>query len=74
VVHAVGLVAVAWHLAAALPDGLEAAGVIATHEGRRSTRMLAVVIGLCLLALTAQLTGWLGTGAGTFWPIAVVPG
>ncbi|MFN7698619.1 MAG: hypothetical protein ACK6CU_00140 [Deltaproteobacteria bacterium] len=74
VVHAVGLVAVAWHLAAALPDGLEAAGVIATLEGRRSTRMLAVVIGLCLLALTAQLTGWLGTGAGTFWPIAVVPG
>lgn len=74
VLHAVGLAAVAWHLAAALPDGLEAAGVVSTPEGRRSTRIVTLVIGLCLFVLTAQLTGWLGTGTGTFWPIDVVPG
>lgn len=74
VASAFGLAAVAWHLAAALPDGLEAAGVVSTPEGRRSTRIVTVVIGLCLFVLTAQLTGWLGTGTGTFWPIDVVPG
>lgn len=73
VVHAIGLFAVAWHLAAALPDGLEAIGLLDTVEGRRAARALSVVIGLCLYALTAQLVGWLGTGLGTFWPIAVVP-
>lgn len=74
VLHAVGLAAVAWHLAAALPDGLEAAGVVSTPEGRRSTRIVTVVIGVCLFVLAAQLVGWLGTGAGTFWPIQVIPG
>jgi hypothetical protein len=74
VLHAIGLAAVAWHLAAALPDGLEAAGVVSTPEGRRSTRIVTLVVGLCLFVLCAQLVGWLGTGAGTFWPIQVVPG
>ncbi len=74
VLHAIGLAAVAWHLAAALPDGLEAAGVVSTPEGRGSARIVTVVIGLCLFVLTAQLTGWLGTGTGTFWPIDVVHG
>lgn len=73
VLHAFGLAAVAWHLAAALPDGLEAAGVVSSAEGRRSTRLVTLVVGLCLFVLTAQLVGWLGTGTGTFWPISVVP-
>jgi hypothetical protein len=74
VIHAIGLAAVGWHLAAALPDGLEAAGIVSSPEGRRSTRIVTLVIGLCLFVLTAQLTGWLGTGTGTFWPIDVVRG
>ncbi len=74
VLNAVGLGAIAWHLAAALPDGLEAAGVVSSPEARASTRTVTLVIGVCLFVLTAQLTGWLGTGTGTFWPIDVVPG
>ena len=73
VVHAFGIAAVAWHLAAALPDGLEAAGVITTPEGRRSARTVGVTIGVCGFVVLAQLVGWLGTGTGTFWPITVVP-
>jgi len=73
VLHAFGLGAVAWHLAAALPDGLEAAGLTSSTEARRSTRIATIVVGLCLFVLTAQLVGWLGTGTGSFWPIAVVP-
>lgn len=73
VVNAVGLAAVAWHLAAALPDGLEAGGIVTTPDGRRSARIVTLVVGLCLFVLTAQLTGWLGTGTGTFWPISVIP-
>lgn len=74
VVHAVGIGAVAWHLAAALPDGLEAAGVFSSAEGRKSARIVTAVAGVCLFVLFAQLAGWLGTGTGTFWPIAVVRG
>jgi hypothetical protein len=48
--------------------------VVSTPEGRRSTRIVTVVIGVCLFVLAAQLVGWLGTGAGTFWPIQVIPG
>lgn len=73
VLHAFGLGAVGWHLAAALPDGLEAAGVISSPEGLRSARIVTVTMGLALFVLFAQLVGWLGTGAGTFWPIAVTP-
>lgn len=71
--NAVGLAAIAWHLAAALPDGLAAAGVLSRPDARRSAQLVTVVIGVCLFVLTAQLTGWLGTGTGTFWPISVVP-
>lgn len=72
VLHAFGLAAVAWHLAAALPDGLEAIGVVRGEEGRRSTFLLSAVLGLAIFVLSAQLVGWLGTGTGTFWPIQVV--
>jgi hypothetical protein len=73
IVHAFGIGAVAWHLAAALPDGLEAAGVISTPEGLRSARIVTITVGLALFILFVQLVGWLGTGAGTFWPITVLP-
>ncbi len=73
VVHAIGLTAIAWHLAAALPDGLEAARLVRTAPGRRSAYVVSVAFGACLLVLYAQLVGWIGTGAGTFWPITVVP-
>ncbi|MBX7190780.1 MAG: hypothetical protein K1X94_01905 [Sandaracinaceae bacterium] len=72
VLHAVGLGAIAWHLAAALPDGLEAVGLVTGPESRSSARTVTLAIGLCLFVLTAQLVGWLGTGTGTFWPIQVV--
>jgi hypothetical protein len=73
VLHAFGLAAVAWHVAATLPDALEAGGAITSPEGLRSARIVTVTLGLALFVLTAQLVGWLGTGAGTFWPITVTP-
>jgi hypothetical protein len=73
VLHAFGLAAVAWHLAAALPDALEAGGVISSPEALRSARIVTLTVGLALFVLTVQLVGWLGTGAGTFWPITVTP-
>lgn len=70
--HAFGLVAVLWHLAAALPDGLTAMRLLRTDEGRRGARTVAVVLALALFVLFAQMVGWVGTGTGTFWPIQVV--
>lgn len=70
--HAFGLAAVLWHLAAALPDGLTAMGLLRTDEGRRGARTVAVVLALALFVLFAQMVGWVGTGTGTFWPIEVV--
>lgn len=70
--HAFGLAAVLWHLAAALPDGLTAMGMLRTDEGRRGARTVAVVLALALFVLFAQMVGWVGTGTGTFWPIQVV--
>lgn len=60
-----------WHLAASLPDGLEALGVVGS-EGRRSAFVVTAVMGACLFILFAQLAGWLATGLGTFWPIHIV--
>jgi hypothetical protein len=65
------VVATTWHLSATLPDGLEALGVVGA-EGRRSSFVVTAVLGACLFVLYAQLTGWLATGLGTFWPIEVV--
>jgi hypothetical protein len=70
-VHGVLVFAVTWHLAATLPDGLEAAGVVGS-EGRRSSFVVTAVFGACLFVLYAQLAGWLATGLGTFWPIHLV--
>ncbi len=62
---------VTWHVAATVPDGLEALGVVGA-EGRRSAFVVTAVFGACLFLLYAQLAGWLATGLGTFWPIQVV--
>lgn len=72
VAYAIGLSALALHLGAALPAALQALGLIATPEARRSAMLVSVVFGLCAWLLAAQLVGWLGTGAGTFWAIDVV--
>lgn len=69
--YGVFVFATCWHLAATLPDALEAIGVVG-GEGRRSAFVVTAVFGACLFVLYAQLAGWLGTGLGTFWPIHVV--
>jgi hypothetical protein len=72
VVWGIGIPAVLWHVAATLPDGLEAAGIVG-ESGRRQAHVVTAVLGACLFVLYAQLAGWLATGTGTFWPIAIVP-
>ncbi len=62
---------VPWHLAACLPDGLEALGVVG-QDGRRASFVVTAVLGACLFLLYAQLAGWLATGLGTFWDIRVL--
>lgn len=69
--YGVMVVAVPWHLAATLPDGLEALGVVG-DEGRRQAFVVTLVLGLCLLLLYGQLAGWLATGLGTFWETRVL--
>jgi len=71
VFHAVGLTAVAVHLAASLPAAFVALGWVRSDEGRRSAWLVASVFALCVWVLAAQLVGWIGTGTGTFWPITV---
>jgi succinate dehydrogenase/fumarate reductase cytochrome b subunit len=72
VLYAIGLMAIAIHLAAAIPAALAAVGRIETAEQRRSALLVSSVFAACVWVLAAQLTGWLGTGRGTFWPIEVV--
>lgn len=72
VIYAAGLSAISLHLAAAIPAALEALGLVTTPEGRRSTMLVSVTFGVCAWILAAQLVGWLGTGAGTFWAIDVI--
>jgi hypothetical protein len=69
--HGVFVFAVAWHLAATLPDGLEALDLLG-EDGRRQAFVVTAVVGACLFVLYAQLAGWLATGLGTFWPIHVL--
>jgi hypothetical protein len=73
VLYGLGIPAVLWHVAATLPDGLEAVGIVG-ESGRRQAHVVTAVLGVCLFVLYAQLAGWLATGTGTFWPIHVVPG
>jgi hypothetical protein len=72
VFYGVFVVAIAWHLAATLPDGLEALGVVGA-EGRRSAFVVTAVLGACLFVLYAQLAGWIGTGLGTFFAVHASP-
>jgi hypothetical protein len=71
VVHGLLVFSVTWHLAATLPDGLEAADIVGEND-RRSAFAVTAVFGACLFVLYAQLAGWLVTGLGTFWPIQIV--
>ncbi|MDW8246730.1 MAG: hypothetical protein RMJ84_09130 [Sandaracinaceae bacterium] len=70
VIHAFGLFAFSWHLAAALPDGLEAMGLV-KRESKPFVRPFGVALALALFVSSAQLIGWIGTGSGTFWPLPV---
>jgi hypothetical protein len=70
-VHALLVFGVTWHVAATLPDGLEAADLV-SEDGRRSAFVVTAVFGACLFVLYAQLAGWLASGLGTFWPIEIV--
>ncbi|MDQ3035877.1 MAG: hypothetical protein M3Y87_25970 [Myxococcota bacterium] len=72
VLYAIGLTAVALHLAAAIPAALGALGWVVTDSARRSAVLVSSVLALCVWILAVQLTGWLATGAGTFWPIEVI--
>ncbi|WP_236606974.1 hypothetical protein [Sandaracinus amylolyticus] len=71
VLHAVGLTAISLHLVVAIPAALEALGLVRSERGRRSAMLVAATFALCAWVLAAQLVGWLGTGAGTFWGISV---
>lgn len=72
VLYAIGLSAVALHLAAAIPAALAAVGWIVSDEARRSAVLVSTVLALCVWVLAVQLTGWLATGTGTFWSIEVI--
>lgn len=72
VVHAVGLSAVAVHVAAAVPAWLVASGLVVTRQGRRSAALVSAGLGGCILVLSVQLYGWHATGAGTVWPVRVI--
>lgn len=72
VLYGIGLTAVALHLAASIPAGLEALGWIPTPDARRAAMLVSSVLALSVWILGVQLVGWLGTGTGTFWAIDVV--
>ncbi len=72
VVHAVGLCAVAVHVAASLPAWLVVSGIVESREGRRSAALLGAGLSACLLVLLVQLYGWHATGTGTVWPVRVI--
>jgi hypothetical protein len=72
VFYAVGLSAVAFHLANALPAALSSLGFFETPEARRSALLVSGVFAFCIWILSVQLTGWVATGTGTFWPIEVI--
>ncbi len=72
VFYAVGLSAVAFHLASALPAALSSLGLLEKDESRRSALLVSSVFAFCLWILGVQLTGWVATGTGTWWPIEVI--
>lgn len=72
VVHAIGLSAVAVHVAASVPAWLVSSELVTTRGARRSAALAAAGLGTCLLILLVQLYGWHATGAGTVWPVRVI--
>lgn len=72
VTYAIGLSAVAIHLAIAVPAALGALGWVETAGARRQAILVAAVFALCVWILAVQLAGWLATGHGTFWSIEVI--
>lgn len=71
-IYAIGLTAVAIHLAVAIPAALESLGWIARPPARTQALLVSTVFALCAWVLAAQLFGWLATGHGTFWSIEVI--
>ena len=67
--HAVGLTALTIHLWQSVPRAALTFGRVERAETRRAIRAGGLVLGLTLLALYAQLTGWFAAGAGTVWPM-----
>jgi hypothetical protein len=72
VLYAIGLTGVALHLVGAIPAALEGLGWISTPAARRSAMLVSAALALAIWILSVQLTGWLGTATGTFWPIEVI--
>ena len=72
VAHAVALTALAWHLAASVPAALCSLGLAPSAEARRSAALVSVALAASFFVLAAQLVGWVGTGAGTFWPVTII--
>lgn len=67
--HAVGLTALTIHLWQSVPRAAMTFGIVERAETRRAIRVGGLVLGLTLLAMYAQLTGWFAAGAGTVWPM-----
>jgi succinate dehydrogenase/fumarate reductase cytochrome b subunit len=72
VLYAIGLAAIALHIAVSIPAALVALGWIASDEARRQALLVSSVLALSIWVLAVQLTGWVATGTGTFWAIDVV--
>lgn len=70
-VQAVGLAAVSLHLAATLPALTTAFDVTPSASGRTSAAIVGAAFALVVFIAFGQLIGYLGTGTGTFWPVAV---
>jgi hypothetical protein len=68
--HAVGITALAVHLAFAPARVLVAYDLLGDAEGRRAARLSGAVVAVLLFVLYGQLAGWHATGAGTFWSVA----
>lgn len=72
VLYALGLSAIALHLAVAIPEALVAMGWVSTAPARRQATLVASVFAICAWILAVQLTGWVATGHGSFWSIDVI--
>lgn len=72
VLAALGLSALALHVAAGVPTALAALGWMRAPEARQAVRLVSSGLAVCVLVLAVQLFGWHATGTGTVWPVRIV--